>query len=416
MRSHSGLGSVSPIIKSHNKLPTLLSPQKQVDIHSGRVVLSPIIRKGKVGRHMSNGEAVPRHLSCSSLETLKSSSHTPKTLPYPEIEYRISLHILSNWGHPGLVTCSEIDILGEDRVPIQNVNIIAECKLYQNQLLTSLNNKQLMKKSFQDQWSEEWDSNNTPPLILHFDVVSTTPPHFVRIWNSNNLPSANVKDISVMIDNTFIASKEVPKDFGCIISLSTSALPIIAKVEQSILTNNVEINERKSDDYGIVPIQKCRKISFVLFENHCGDNSDFGLNGIELFTDSAEKITKKDIMSIEITDGTGITSPYLLCKNNNQTIHLSDMLQIRSDYTSVPVKVTISLYEKTRIVLARIWNYNAPTKRNIGVKKMKIVLNDHGTVWTGVAKKGKGILWMMNESTTDIWLTEPTPFYQINCK
>ena len=66
----------------------------------------------------------------------RAGSHTPLTLPQPLNIYRIQVIIKSNWGDPEAVTCSEIDCLGKDRVPITSVVVTPENPI----ILAKMNN------------------------------------------------------------------------------------------------------------------------------------------------------------------------------------------------------------------------------------------------------------------------------------
>ena len=388
--------------------PTFSSPnsRKSSEIMISNTITATPIKRFRSKRHFSNVDQEMKQQSYSKLETLKSTSHSPKTLPYPERDFQLQLLIHSNWGHNNLITCSEIDILGPDRVPIPNVQISYESTIQSNSSLELLSNKHLIKNSLKDQWNLPWNFHLLPSLSIIFSFSSISPPEYIRIWNSKLEPTANIKKISIYIQGIFIVSSEIPIDFGSVISLNSKILSQLPCLEDVLFFRSMPTSKNPVDSYGIIPVYSTKTIYIQFLDTYINNSLKFGLNAIEIFSTDGQSIPKKDILTLEILNGNNYSSPFLLFKNNRRTMLLNDMWICEQNPFNATLMITLK--EKTKIIMIRIWNFNyGDRKENLSVKKLKIYFDHNHMVWNGIINRAKGYTSKIKDGITDLWLCDP---------
>lgn len=390
-----------------------------------------------------------------------------------EKEYLLTIQFISNWGHPNIISCSEIDILGKDRTPLPKVSISEYVHKDPNryeepntntdvnpQNLNLLCNHFLIKETKEGSWCSNWKPKSKKPFLLNINITSNEHPEYIRIWNSKFLPESNIRFFRVFYDMQVIAEGEVPINFCVVTKLHSDIikpLPIsipplcdpttLEKIHQDQDHSLNQIEEEKSKDvnfgltrdemlaifqenvnnidcdkYGRMFVPRVRKLSFTLIESYDPNSAGIGLNSIELFDINGKNISFSSIKSVNILNGKCVSSPFNLFKDHRRTMDSSDMWicekekenehQNCSSINSYP-KLTVDLAREKKIVMIRIWNYNGFDEFNLyGVRKMRID-SDKGLLWRGVLNAAKGMTSRIVDGITDIWLTDKTPW--MNC-
>ena len=351
-------------------------------------------------------------------------------------EYRIKLHFMSNWGHPELITCSEVDFLDRDR------KIINGCKVFHNGIelenpknihlcnikdLDKLVNRTLIKTTVEESWVSKWIF--TEPLILVFKFMSPKPPDYIRIFNGKYLPEANVKHFRVYSDNDrFICEGDVPKSFGTemVFKLGSMAeFPPIEKLNVLQQQFNEEIfNDKKGsfndmknigfgvDKFGKIYVPYINEISITLVEPFDISSDQIGLNALELFCEDGQVISNKylsDTSTICILNGYSYNSPYNLFKGNKKSQNSDDMWNAKWEKDNPPT-VRIVFERPKKIVMVRVWNHNGidDSYKN-GTKKIKLSSGKE-TLWRGVLTKSRGMTSKTRNGINDIWIVEKLPW------
>lgn len=356
-------------------------------------------------RHLSpiiGDESSP---SSTKLCALRATSHAPRALPLPEFDFQITIHLMSNWGDPELMTLSEVDILGKDRIPLPNIRVTAGHKRDISPRLNLLVNRELVKETVKEAWSHHWTQNDLP-IILNFVVTAHQPPECIRLWNIKERPEASLKDFAIYIDDQFIFSGECPMRFGCHVQLRKDSLSIMKRVKSNIF-KPLDSKSLEIDQYGLIPIKRIKHLEIRILETTDPQSNVVGLNGIEFFNEKGENITFDKVKSISLQGATGITTIFKLMKPDKYTCSFNDMYVAEKDKFRSKISFFFNFHCKIPIVMIRVWNYNCGDEvRRYGVSKMEVYSNNC-LLWRGPIKRSKGLVNNLKKLTTEIWLTEP---------
>ena len=324
------------------------------------------------------------------------------SLLLPDVSYEISIKILSNYGDPDTVSLSEIDILEENGLSVHDIEVSIENRITSNPKLGYLCNNHIIKSSREKMWEENWDLENDGPLVLKVQFKAFNPPDLLRLFNSRAGGKSNVKDFSIYVGEDFVANGVIPIDFGVTFSLEKHNVPMSVLTKE--IKNLEDEEERFSDKYGAIPIPDVKDIELIIFSSL--KNHDYvGLNCIEFFDKDGAAIPYSRVMSMEVIDGENISSPYKLLKLAKRTMAIDDMWIAKKG--SLPLTLKITLTEKMRVSMIRIWNYNGNEQAgSLGVKNAQIMINSKNKVWTGRIKRAKGSTSFITDGVTDIWLSE----------
>ncbi|EAY14314.1 hypothetical protein TVAG_026350 [Trichomonas vaginalis G3] len=329
--------------------------------------------------------------------------HPSQSMDLPEQKYEIDLHLLSNYGHPSQICLSKIEVLTKDRIPISNVTVVPEDLKYVNESISFLTSNSLLKSTMNEMWHADFVPNGSP-VIFHILVSAFLPPEFIRVFNSKIGESMNTKEVSVYIAGKFIQTTSVPLDFGSTVSLKASDFQNITPIENFLVTPKVPTFLRLKDDFGNLPILKTSSISFKLYNSTSG-KPRLGLNGLEFFDLNGKLLSSDLITNIEVFNGASISSPRYLFKDDKNTMNIDDMWI--AGISESPIVLRVEYSEPRLISLIRIWNYNGYPDCNLySTKNIKIYINDTIPVYFGRLKRGKGMTTGIEESVTDIWVSE----------
>ena len=347
---------------------------------------------------------------------LKAISHESKTLPYPEVEYHLRIRMFGNWGDPNYITCSSIDILDKQMVPIRIAEIIPEkncCLAYSSEYCDTelpleanmrlLSNGNIMKKGDTHSWACKFPPNSRVEEVwVKFIVFSRYPPESMRIWNSEAYGKSNLRYYDVYNGNQKLFSGEVPMDFGVIFSLVIENKYILPAIAYNF-DDGPQV-QRLEDKYGELPYTLTKTIEFEFVSSYNPENTHFALNSIQIFNSFGEIIRTKDIKSFNVLNGASLSSPVNLFKSKQRTTDLVDMW-IAQNHSNDNIRVKFMLEKPQLITLIRVWNCNAMGEfRHYGVKNMKVYLNGRMS-WKGRIEEAYGMSGAIEDSVKDIWFT-----------
>lgn len=342
---------------------------------------------------------LPSHVGTQRRNTLFGSS----SMNLPEQKYEIDVHLLSNYGHPDKICLSKIEVLTKDRIPVRQLAVVPEDMKYDSPKIERLTSSSLLKNTMDEMWVDDFSANGGP-VIFHLHVQCFLAPEFVRLFNSKIGETMCTKEFSVYIQGKFIQTAIIPNDFGTTISLRQADFQTITPIENFLVLPKVPTYVRSKDDFGNLPILKTNSITFKLYSSYSG-KPRIGLNGIEMFDLNGKKINPDLITNIEVFNGASISSPRYLFKPDKITMNVDDMWI--AAIQEPPVSVKLTLCETRMISLIRVWNYNGYNDSQLwGVKNIKVFVNDTVPVFFGRLRRGKGMTTNIEDSITDIWISE----------
>lgn len=336
--------------------------------------------------------------------TMRSNSHSPKTLPLPETMYRVTLSLESNWGDPNLITCSEIDLLTRDRVPIENMKIVPDNDRYLSKNLSLLTNHKMIKSDMKEAWSTKWWKNH-PPIVLQLVCNSDHPPEFIRIWNGKYESAAHVRKFTVYIENNFVCTGEAPYEFGVVLLIKSNDFKIKPQFDLASIDTKTQVI-MEIDKYGVMAVPSYQRLVFKILGTYTDENYSAGLNCIEFFGSDGKPIPFSAVRGLSVQQCNNLSSPYKLLKPKRRTMELADMwICQKTSANDIPTLI-VDLVKPYKIVMIRIWNFNAAEGHDdIGIKKLRIECNDK-PIWVGRLNAAKGMISKIVEGVTDIWLTD----------
>ena len=371
----------SGVIK--NDFPTLNLFPKPLLTH----LPNPIIKRG------NNQMKLMRN--CKNISSLRTVQFTS--------EYRITLYLTENWGHPSLITTSQIDVLGPDHLPIKIDSIIPRYSKYNSDLLPLLINHEFNKKAAENSWYENWVPGH--PIILTLCLNTNTSPCFLRIWNAIFEPTAGVKKIKIYCGKFFIVESEVPIQFGVIVPLSNdhfSKYPIYQPSIHELDNSAICIK----DKYGKFPLKQAKSITIQCIEPYGISPHDpdlIGINSAIFFDIDGNKIDYSEILQIFIGEGNaGISdiSPYY--HYHQPKIEEKTMLSGYRGSNGI-MKIVYIFKKPIQISMMKIYNYDGELYGSeVGMKKIKVFYNE-SQIFIGSIKRGLNInVW------SEIWFIDAT--------
>ncbi|OHT15609.1 hypothetical protein TRFO_42426 [Tritrichomonas foetus] len=341
------------------------------------------------GAKLARGSSVLFNSSSSVLQKNASHPATKSTHDYKEIihsnkisnknknnfqSHTIKIRLESNWGHPSLISCSKIEVLGANRVPIEINKISIEPKMVvtnmsdlNENMLTKLINGQLIKQENTDCWSAKWPPEkplNFLDIILNIELpeyeseekeefetqtltnkleeidendelndvvkINNKPTSqnntqndrkviynqidSLRIWPVSSEPTQNFRKVTIYYNNYVLFDDELQKDFG-------SNIPLQLYDESGNCLIKRIYNDAKQkivDDFGQLPYRptQCLEICFLKSYNH---NSKFGLQRIRLYDNEGNELRINDQVVIEAVECGEFTSRSSSDSNNAST-------------------------------------------------------------------------------------------------
>lgn len=344
-------------------------------------------------------------LNMQKLSKIRAVTHAPQSLPLPEIDYEFVVLLLSTWGQSECITCSEIDFLTEDRIPIPDVrasftNKNEIEKQYINDL-QSICNRTLVKTP-RHCWSYNWDFKNGP-VSLCFSFTSTKAPEYIRIWNGKLDTDSQLKGFRVYFNKKRLYEGEVPCQFGIVAHIKLSDDLKMSIFNFAKLFDDDTLYD--TDKYGRILVHPAKQIAIKLIDTFTPGSKDVGLNSIQFFcSKEGKEISFSSIKTIKVTGATSVYSPFHLLKDRKRTMDEKDMWIAHRDNPNDKIWYVVTFNKPIPIILVRIWNYNG-SDVDIGVKKALITVDDN-IVWSGCLNKAKGMTSKIVEGVTDIWLSE----------
>ncbi|EAX90131.1 hypothetical protein TVAG_088240 [Trichomonas vaginalis G3] len=358
----------------------------------------------KLSRRFSSVNSTTDASEAMKLARRKNSfSYKPAQLPSFELDYTITLHIMSNWGDPNEITVSEIDFLGEDKSSLKVTKVSPDIPTEDKNSFALMSNGVLVKANDNERWIHSWKQNQEP-IVVHFTITSCQPPKFVRIWNTEDRSERNMKKFAVFLENEFVGSKEVPQQFGAVLPLTRMITPSSESVLK-LVNFTTYFNELFKDAYGTLPIRKTSKIMIRIYRSFTDQDMHIGLNCIDIFDCKGNVIEQTDIRYLRIDGATNYSSPLNCFKEKKVGVAVNEIWIAERKYGE-PIEFLIELQVPTQIALFRFYNLNFEEESyNLGVSDLSIFMDD---VLAAQRRLGKadGPIYRNNKGITDVWVCQ----------
>lgn len=356
---------------------------------------SPILQK----RTSSNrSPSVGCSKSSSSSLTLENfSSDNSKT-------HEVRIRIFSNYGHPSLISCSEIDVLNEKRqtIPISTIKIEPKRNAPNNILIESSNRRSLtrsrsetnlnlndfskltngsiMEKNESEYWHAEWPPQFPMKYIDVVVIVKTSSQiDSLRIWPNKFDTSQNFKHVSIFLDqNLLYDNDELANEFGIVIPLQMFDM----EGKSRIIGSRQQIHV--SDDFGILPVKAINDIEIGFLQSY-SSKAYFGLQQIILFDSEGDAIDleSKGLIQCFNCGNDSAKDVKSIFSNNEPAYNFKWIGELNKDS-----KISIKFADD--IIISAVAFVTLPENAeqiSLGVKQIKIKFNGFN-VWCGMINRG----------------------------
>lgn len=282
-----------------------MKPQKGFIKSSTSMSKMPVLQRGQImqTKPQSSRNSSVNDKHTSSLINIKSESQKTNS-------NEIRIRVFSNYGNPSFISCSEIDIINQERQKVQILSIKLEPKRNAvdemindsrkkqgipksssannlNNLFdfSKLTNGSVMEGDEYDYWHAAWPPEFPMKYVdIVINVKSKSLIDSLRIWPNKNDTTQNFKHISVFLDQHLLFDNEIENEFGLVIPLHK----FDSQGNSRIIGFREEINH-VTDDYGIIPVKAITKIEIDFLQSYrCSDQ--FGLQMIKFYNSDGDPI------------------------------------------------------------------------------------------------------------------------------
>jgi hypothetical protein len=287
------------------------------------------------------------------------------------------LRLLSNYGHPGAISCSAIEALDHRQFALP----IASCTIgrFPSPELEKLIDGHLIKTHDYQLWEHQWPAREkTFDLVL--TIASPEPVSFLKIWPNQITDSKSIKDLTVSVGGA------EPFEYQLDAYVSTT-IPISDPVEPSDIGERLaamhlaESGRRIVDGHGEYPLLRFTKLEFVALDTY-SRKKQFGLRQIRLFDLQGKLIVlSEEVCEVTVVGcGTCGNLDWLIetgkCKDENRgNVWVGQFAAQRP-------KIVLTFKDPTAISGIVIENGEFFRNDEVACKSMQI-LADGNSVWVG---------------------------------
>lgn len=331
-----------------------------------------------------------------SLCRAKSASDA---LPNDYKVFCVRIRIISNYGDPNYVTCSEIDVLDSESKHISILSTVFDPPQKVNS--SSLTNGILIKSKSEDEWVGVWNPNG---ITIELTVASLNTPTALRIWNGRDHSAKNIKEISISIGETHVNNAVIPQDFGIVIFLDVDKPDVVFAEKPKI---KIPPEYSVADVFGEVPVMPCKEMKIEFLSGY--SNTQFmGLNAMEIFLCNGKRLNlRNDVKKMTIENANIMSAPQRLFRSNRATMDMSDMFLLKTDPNPEnTASLNIIFVKPIPLALIRFWNFNSTDcEVDLSIKNIRISLDNIQVFW-GRIKRSNGMITKMEQYVHDVWLTD----------
>jgi hypothetical protein len=299
--------------------------------------------------------------------------------------HTILIRIVSNHGHPSLVSLSEIDVMADSKVvvPISKVEVVGDRK--QSPLLVRLTDREFIKKDDALIWKHSWPP--TPPaasLDILLTVDTTATLDCLRIWPDSVDPTRSVKTIQVYVDEKRLYHGDVESSFGSMIGLTEVAGPELLPDVKALLDSKKSPYEKKlMDEYGwVFPILEFSSIEFQVLDVFAGVHQ-FALSMIRLYYVDGQLLSfEPDRVRFEAHNCGQCADLSRLFSRRSTDLDESFIPWSGTTTSGIP-RIVARFDEPVKVVAIEIVNSDIThTEEDMAVERMQVLV-DSRSLWVG---------------------------------
>lgn len=205
-------------------------------------------------------------------------------------EQTVIVRMLSNWGDPDYISCSEIALLDLQHSRLSITSATTHSKKFDVDLY-KLYGGTIMADSIFDFWKVEYDPEY--PVEIELKTDSPMPIENIRFFNSKNQGTSAVKTIEILLNGALCWKGDVSSDFGIIAKLDVNKYvdcPVVLNVPPYV-ARRLKLYK---DPFGSVPQNIGKKIEISFLSNYGNENTT-GICNITLYDATGDIIPRKDV-------------------------------------------------------------------------------------------------------------------------
>lgn len=418
--------SLSPSLKMP---PTLRSMKDASRVSNKLNSTLPQLRAEK----LSKMEDVPINQFSYSLRNKLSKAKNTQSMKAPSIPNKngpiqtvcYTIKMLSNWGCPDLIACSEIIPIDAKNHHVPVYEITASPRKVELTDLFKLVSGFESHEDLEDTWSCSWPQQT--PIEINMIVPVENPLKVIRFFNANEVyKDAGVRNVEIWSDNILLWEGEIPYDFPYVAHLKrpTSNQHQNSNYEKQTFSQQHTVLPPNPmncyvDPFGIVPQVPSESITIEFFSSY-ENSSAFGLSGIEIITTKKETLKLDDFKEIKVENLASAANLDTLFRGQYMIPKIDDMFVFeRSNDDHFP-SITVEFKKPTLVGQIRIWNFfpscgteddyttSKENKAKMGIcaKNIAIKFDKDNTVFIGRINQGDGTLKRIETGLSIIFVNE----------
>lgn len=417
------------VLSSSMKIPPNLRSLKDASrgLHPLNGTL-PLLKTDKASKYEDTSVSLFSNSLRNKLSKAKNTQSTKvplmssKSEPVKTAIYTIK--IISNWGSPDLVACSEIIPIDYKNRHIPVLEITAFPRKVSLTELDKLINGFENHEDSNDIWSCSWPQE--APIEINMVVPIDSSLKMVRFFNANDIyEKAGIRNVEIWSDDILLWEGEIPYD-----------LPYVARLQRPTGYSNEQLSPHVNsarqhtilpvnplncyvDPFGIVPQIPSQTLTIEFFSNY-ENSAAFGLSGIEIITTKKETLKSDDFAEVKVNNLSSAANIESLYRGQYMNPKIDDMFVFERSSVDHHPSITFVFKKLILVGQIRIWNffpacgsvddYNSnkenKAKQGICVKNISIKFDNDNTIFTGRINQGDGSLKRLDSSMTIIFVNE----------
>ena len=281
--------------------------------------------------------------------------------------HEVTVRMISNYGNGTKISCSKIDILDRNHLPIKlKTAYIPPYKNTYNKV-SRLFEGQVVKDD--EIWEWPWPQPNGF-FEVKIEILSKTKPEFIRIWPNIKAQDANIKEIGIFYDDAPVYRGIVDDKQGRILPLSRQSCE--QEIRLAPFSASIDVI-RRSDALGVLPIQIVESLAIKILGTY-NQSLKFCIQLVKLYDFNGNPINIIDNSRVR-TEGCGESCcPDVIFQETSQSY--------TGNFTSSS-KIIIEFIKPIPIAAVELFNvYNHTPGLNMGISRASI-WTDENMRWVG---------------------------------
>jgi hypothetical protein len=189
---------------------------------------------------------------------------------------RILLRILSNYGDPGRVSCTEILPIGSSNVPIPVTSLrYVKRSLINPAPLEPLVDGHMFQTDRTKIWQQQWPPEPPETTLDLVFAVRNRDVAALRVWPNTFEPKKNIRRIEVYLDGTPVYVGQLNDRFGSVVTFDAAQPEAALLKPPGDWEEDVNVEE--------FPSLSFQQLEFVVISSSDRQRKEFALKGIRLY-------------------------------------------------------------------------------------------------------------------------------------